>query len=80
MNTLCIWSVNLLSNPNGDSYRFCVILFGRYVRELKEFMSSGDTSNAVIVLLWCKVANYNGMCSTTYSQCVTYYIGMNGFR
>lgn len=36
-------------------------LFGTYVEELNTFLSSGDTENAVVIVQFAKVKNFQGI-------------------
>lgn len=43
------------------NYRFSITLFGEYVMQLNQFISTGDTSNVVLAFLHCKMDTWHGM-------------------
>lgn len=43
------------------SHRMECTLFGTYVEELNTFLSSGDTENAVVIVQFAKVKNFQGI-------------------
>jgi hypothetical protein len=59
-----------------SSYRFKITLFGSEVDELNSFITSGNATNAVVVVLFAKVRIWNGILNNSLIMlyCVFNYI------